>query len=72
MGAPRFFRGRTFLVETSKVEQVTVVSEDGRPRNLGTQDTEGLMFYAREEGRRIMPSIPTAYPMLGTSISVMP
>lgn len=29
MGAPRFFRGRRFLVETSKVEQVTVVSEDG-------------------------------------------
>ena len=34
MGAPRFFRGRRFLVETSKVEQVTVVSEDGRPQNI--------------------------------------
>ena len=53
MGAPRFFRGRRFPVETSKVEQVTVVSEDDRPRNLGTQDTEGLMFYAREEGRSL-------------------
>ena len=34
MGAPRFFRGRRFLVEISKVEQVTVVSEDGRPQNI--------------------------------------
>lgn len=51
-------------METSKVEQVTVVSEDGRPRNLGTQDTEGLMFYAREEGRRIPTAENPHMPMI--------
>jgi hypothetical protein len=38
--------GRRFLVETSEVEQVTVVSEDGQPRRLGTKETESLMLYA--------------------------
>ena len=38
--------GQRFFVETSDVEQVTVVSEDGRPRNLGTKETGGLMIYA--------------------------
>ena len=38
--------GRRFFVETSEVELVTVVREDGRPRSLGTQETEGLMLYA--------------------------
>lgn len=37
--------GRRFLVDTSEVEQVTVVSEDDQPRNL-IKDTEGLMLYA--------------------------
>ena len=37
--------GRRFLVDTSEVEQVTVVSEDAQPRNL-IKDTEGLMLYA--------------------------
>ena len=37
--------GRRFFVETSDVEQVTVVKEDGRPRNL-IKDTDGLMLYA--------------------------
>ena len=37
--------GRRFFVETSDVEQVTVVKEDGQPRNLGTQEAEGLMLY---------------------------
>ena len=32
---------RRFLVETSEVEQVTVVSEDEGPRSLGTKETEG-------------------------------
>ena len=38
--------GRRFYVEISDAEQVTVVSEDGRPRNLGTKETGGLMLYA--------------------------
>ena len=37
--------GRRFLVEISDAEQVTVVSEDGHPRSLGTQETGGLMLY---------------------------
>ncbi len=37
--------GRRFLVDTSEVEQVTVVSEDDQPQNL-IKDTEGLMLYA--------------------------
>ena len=37
--------GRRFFVETFDVEQVLVVSEDGWPRSLGTQETEGLMLY---------------------------
>ena len=37
--------GWRFLVDTSEVEQVTVVSEDDQPRNL-IKDTEGLMLYA--------------------------
>ena len=37
--------GRRFLVDTSEVELVTVVSEDDQPRNL-IKDTEGLMLYA--------------------------
>ena len=36
--------GRRFFVETSEVEQVTVVSENDQPRNL-IKDTEGLMLY---------------------------
>ena len=36
--------GRRFLVETTAVEQVTVVSENDQPRNL-IKDTEGLMLY---------------------------
>ena len=36
--------GRRFLVETTAVEQVTVVSENNQPRNL-IKDTEGLMLY---------------------------
>ena len=44
--------GRRFLVETSEVEQVTVVSEDGQPRRLGTKETEGLMLYASYGERR--------------------
>lgn len=38
--------GRRFYVENSEAEQVAVVSEDGRPRNLGTKETGGLMLYA--------------------------
>ena len=61
MGAPRFLRGRRFLVETFKVEQGTVVSEDGRPRNLGTQDTEGLekpsVFALGGQTRSAFPSV---------------
>ena len=37
--------GRRFLVDTSEVEQVTVVSENDQPRNL-IKDTAGLMLYA--------------------------
>ena len=37
--------GRRFYVENLEAEQVTVISEDGRPRRLGTEDTEGLMLY---------------------------
>ena len=51
---------RRFFVDTSEVEQVTVVREDegeyhsydgehhssGSPRSLGTKETEGLMLYA--------------------------
>ena len=36
---------RRFFVETSEVEQVTVV-RDGQPLSLGTKETEGLMLYA--------------------------
>ena len=36
--------GRRFFVETSEVEQVTVVSENDQPRNL-IKDTVGLMLY---------------------------
>ena len=36
---------RRFLVDTSEVEQVTVV-RNGQPLSLGTQETEGLMLYA--------------------------
>ena len=36
--------GRRFFVEISEVEQVTVVSENDRPRNL-IKDTDGLMLY---------------------------
>ena len=36
--------GRRFFVETSEVEQVTVVSENDQPRNL-IKDTAGLMLY---------------------------
>ena len=43
--------GRRFLVDTSEVEQVTVVSEDDQPRNL-IKDTEGLMLYASYGERR--------------------
>ena len=38
--------GRRFLVDTSEVNQVTVVSEDEGPRSLGSEETEGLMLYA--------------------------
>ena len=37
--------GRRFFVETSEVEQVTVVSEDEGPRSLGPEETGGLMLY---------------------------
>ena len=37
---------RRFFVDTSEVEQVTVVRENGRPRCLGIKETEGLMLYA--------------------------
>ena len=37
--------GRRFYVENLEAEQVTVISEDGRPRSVGTEDTEGLMLY---------------------------
>jgi len=37
--------GRRFLVDTSEVEQVAVVSEDEGPRSLCTKDTESLMLY---------------------------
>ena len=43
---------RRFLVDTSEVEQVTVVSEDEGPRSLGTTDTDGLMLYASYGERR--------------------
>jgi hypothetical protein len=36
---------RRFLVETIEVEQVAVVKEDGKPRRLGTKETESLMLY---------------------------
>ena len=32
--------GRRFFVEITDAEQVTVISEDGRPRNLGTTYTD--------------------------------
>ena len=44
--------GRRFFVETSEAELVTVVSEDGRPRNLGTEETGGLMLYVTYGERR--------------------
>ena len=44
--------GRRFFVETSEAELVTVVSEDGRPRNLGTEETGGLMLYVIYGERR--------------------
>ena len=44
-GARPVIVGRRFLVETSEVEQVTVVSENDQPRNL-IKDTAGLMLYA--------------------------
>ena len=47
-----FIVERRFLVETSEVEQVTVVSEDEGPRSLGTKETEGLMLYASYGERR--------------------
>ncbi len=37
--------GQRFYVETSEADQVTMVSEDGLPRNLGTKETSGLMLY---------------------------
>ena len=33
--------GRRFLVDTSEVKQVTVVSEDEGPRSLGSEETGG-------------------------------
>ena len=43
--------GRRFFVETSEVEQVTVVSENDQPRNL-IKDTAGLMLYVSYGERR--------------------
>ena len=44
--------GRRFLVETSEVEQVTVVREDEGPRSLGPKETDGLMLYVTYGERR--------------------
>ena len=46
------FRTRPVIVDhrfravTDDVDKVLVISEDGRPRHLGTEETEGLMLYA--------------------------
>ena len=37
--------GRRFQVDTSEAKQVTVLSEDGGPRSLGPEETNGLMLY---------------------------
>jgi len=44
--------GRRFQVDTSEVEQVTVVREDEGPLSLGIKETEGLMLYASYGERR--------------------
>ena len=44
--------GRRFYVENSEAEQVTVISEDGRPRSVGTNETGGLMLYVTYGERR--------------------
>ena len=44
--------GRRFYVENSEAEQVTVISEDGRPRSVGTKETGGLMLYVTYGERR--------------------
>ena len=38
--------GRRFFVDTSEVEQVTVVKESGQPLSLGSKETGRLMIYA--------------------------
>ena len=54
----RNFRARPFIVErrfhveNCEAEQVTVVKEDGLPRNLGTKETGGLMLYVSYGERR--------------------
>ena len=46
------FRTRPVIVDhrfravTDDVDKVLVIREDGRPRHLGTEETEGLMLYA--------------------------